>query len=336
MHDLAIIGISARGNPLLAAQFLKSGANDFLPKPYFDEELIWRVNQNVEILDYISTNRLHRKDLEQEVQEQTNKIKKTQAMIVQQEKLAAIGQLSAGVAHEINNPIGFISSNLGTLRNYIGKLTRYIDSSSNGMCADALKELRNTLKIDFIVDDINDLISESIEGTERVKEIVNNLKNFSTVGGTEAKESDINEGLENTIKVIWNELKYKAKVIKNYGKLPLVTCYIHQLNQVFMNLLSNAVQAIESNGEITIKTWQDRDTVCISIADSGQGIPEENINKLFEPFFTTKEVGKGTGLGLSISHDIIQQHHGEITVESKVGKGTTFTITLPVSGKAAP
>jgi two-component system NtrC family sensor kinase len=178
-----------------------------------------------------------------------------------------------------------------------------------------------------------DLIHESKEGTERVREIVQNLKNFSRSEDVDRKEADINECLENTIKVIWNELKYKAKVIKEYGELSPIVCFPQQLNQVFMNFLVNAVQAIEKEGEITIKTWQDGANIMVAISDTGSGIAKENIPKLFEPFFTTKEVGKGTGLGLSIAHDIIKNHNGEIRVESAVGKGTTFTVVLPIEDK---
>lgn len=255
-----------------------------------------------------------------------------QAFVYQQEKLASVGQLAAGVAHEINNPIGFISSNLGTLKKYTAKFMEYIDASANGLKAEELQQMRKKLKIDFISEDIKDLVKESIEGTERVKEIVQNLKSFSRVDDIEVKEADINECLESTIKVIWNELKYKAKLIKEYGELPLVKCYPQQLNQVFMNFLINAVHAIEKEGEIKIKTWQDGKDVFVSISDTGHGIPAENINKLFEPFFTTKEVGKGTGLGLSIAHEIIQKHNGMIDVESEVGTGTTFTVNIPVAG----
>lgn len=332
MQDLAIIGVSARGNPLLASQFLKCGANDFISKPYFEEELFWRVNQNVELLNYMAEKRVYQKKLEQDVLEQTAKIKESHSIMLHQEKMAAIGQLSAGIAHEINNPVGFISSNLGTLKNYTAKLMEYIDSSSRGMNTEELVQLRKKLKIDYIVSDIGDLITESMEGTERVKSIVGNLKNFSRQGETEAKLADINDGLESTLKIIWNELKYKAKVVKEYNELPLVKCYIQQLNQVFMNFLINAVHAIEKEGVITIKTWHDDNNIFVSVSDSGQGIPPENISKLFEPFFTTKDIGKGTGLGLSISYEIIKKHNGEIRVESEVGQGSTFTLSIPVAG----
>lgn len=257
---------------------------------------------------------------------------KMQAFIFQQEKLASVGQLAAGVAHEINNPLNYISSNLGSLNEYLVQLMEYVNASTTNLKAEELQQLRKALDIDFIAEDIKDLISESIEGTDRISAIVQNLKSFSRVDEGKCKETDINDCLENTIKVIWNELKYKAKIIKEYGELPLTQCYPQHLSQIFMNFLVNAVQAIEKEGEIKIKTWQDGKSIYVSITDTGHGIPEENISKLFEPFFTTKEVGKGTGLGLSIAHEIIQKHKGRIDVESEVGRGTTFTVTLPITG----
>jgi len=334
MEDLAIIGVSARGNPLLAAQFLKYGANDFITKPFFAEELLWRVNQNIEMLGHIDKIRMYQNELEKEVQIQTEEIKKSQAMILQQEKLAAVGQLSAGIAHEINNPIGFISSNLGTLKNYMNKITAFIEAGSSTTDENQIKALRKKLKIDFILGDIEDLINESTEGVNRVKDIVINLKNFSRAGEKETQDANINDCLESTLKIIWNELKYKAEVIKEYGKLPLLRCYPQQLNQVFMNFLVNAAHAIKEKGTIKIQTWSDNDNIYIAVSDNGEGIAPENITRLFDAFFTTKEIGKGTGLGLSIAYDIIKKHNGIIDVKSQLGEGATFTVTLPVAGIA--
>ncbi|MCB2182392.1 MAG: PAS domain-containing protein [Desulfobulbaceae bacterium] len=289
-------------------------------KPYFDSagKLIGMIE------DYRDVGERKRMENEKE---------QMQSFLYQQEKLASVGQLAAGVAHEINNPIGFINSNLGSLGSYTAKLVEYIDAASSGLGAEELQQLRKKLKIDFVARDITDLIHESKEGAQRVREIVQNLKNFSRLEDVDRKEADINVCLENTIKVIWNELKYKAKLIKEFGELSPISCFPQQLNQVFMNFLVNAVQAIEKEGVITIKTWQDGANIMVAISDTGSGIAEEDIAKLFEPFFTTKEVGKGTGLGLSIAHDIIKKHNGEIRVESKVGKGTTFTVVLPVEGR---
>jgi len=253
--------------------------------------------------------------------------------LYQQEKMASIGQLAAGVAHEINNPIGFISSNLGSCKKYLSKIMEYIEATSKYNDAEELQLLQKQLKLDFIFDDFNDLVGESIEGTNRVAEIVKNLKNFSRVDEKDQTQTDINECLENTLKVIWNELKYKTKVEKKYGKLPHILCFPKQLSQVFMNILINAAHSIKETGEITISTWHENNNIFITISDTGSGIAPNDLNKVFDHFFTTKEVGQGTGLGLSISYEIIKKHAGKIAVESNVGRGTTFTITIPVVEK---
>ena len=268
-----------------------------------------------------------------------DELKATQSRILQQEKMASIGQLAAGVAHEINNPIGFMTSNLGTLRKYMGRISEFLAVQTEVVlgcasleAADGLMEKRKAFKIDFIMSDAEKLIAESLDGAERVRTIVQNLKSFSRVDQAEAKAADINECIESTLNIVWNELKYKASVKKEYGVLPITKCIPQQLNQVFMNLLVNAGQALEKEGEITIQTWATDGSIFVSISDTGCGIPEENLNRIFEPFFTTKPVGKGTGLGLSITYDIIKKHNGDISVSSRPGKGTTFTIRLPVVG----
>jgi signal transduction histidine kinase/CheY-like chemotaxis protein len=270
-----------------------------------------------------------------------NELKMVQSQVLQQEKMASIGQLAAGVAHEINNPMGFIISNLNTLKRYIEKISEYLTIQTamveicNEKCgnSDVLMEIaekRKALKIDYITGDLDNLIKESLEGADRVKKIVQDLKNFSRVDESEFKTADINSGLESTINIVWNELKYKTTLVKEYGDIPLIVCNPGQLNQVFMNLLVNAAHAIEKHGEIRVRTWHERGLISITISDSGTGISEENQRRIFEPFFTTKEVGKGTGLGLSIAYDIIKKHNGIMKVDSEVGKGTTFTISIPV------
>lgn len=263
-------------------------------------------------------------------------LKETQAQMLQQEKMATIGQLAAGVAHEINNPTGFIMSNLGSLGKYTERLicmineqAEAINSFGSAEVKNKLAETRKQLKIDHILSDASSLIAESLEGAERVKKIVQELKCFSRVDDAEFKPASLPECLDSTINIVWNELKYKASLKKEYGDVPLINCYPHQLNQVFMNLLVNAAHAIEKEGEISIKTWCDHDSAFVSISDTGRGIPEEIRSKIFDPFFTTKDIGKGTGLGLSISYDIIKRHGGNISVESIVGVRTTFTLSLP-------
>ncbi|MDH5525242.1 MAG: ATP-binding protein, partial [Desulfobulbaceae bacterium] len=263
-----------------------------------------------------------------------------QAVMRQQEKMASIGQLAAGVAHEINNPMGFIGSNLGTMGKYVRKLTDFlrlqdqiIREKRYDEMIDSLEGQRKKDKIDYIMDDVVDLVAESQDGVERVKKIVQGLKSFSRVDEAQFNEVDVKECLESTINIIWNELKYKAEVVKDFGSLPLFKGYPQQLNQVFMNLLVNAAQAIEENGKIFISARSDGDDIIIAIRDTGQGIPADILPRIFDPFFTTKEVGKGTGLGLSISYEIIKKHGGIISVESEVGVGTTFTVNIPIKGQ---
>lgn len=266
----------------------------------------------------------------------------TQSQMLQQEKMASIGQIAAGVAHEINNPMGFIISNFHSLKKYSVKITQFLEAQSSAFkeCAescgrtDALKtidEMKRSLKIDHIILDLDNLISESLEGADRVKMIVQDLKSFSRVDEADHKYADINAGIESTINIIWNEIKYKTTIFKEYEDLPQIRCNPGQLNQVFLNLLVNAAHAIEKHGEIRVKTWHKDSRIFISVSDNGCGMPEEIKKRIFEPFFTTKEIGKGTGLGLSIAYDIIKKHNGELNVESSVGKGTTFTIIIPAS-----
>lgn len=267
-------------------------------------------------------------------------LKATQSQMLQSEKLASIGQLAAGVAHEVNNPMGFIFSNLATLRKYTERIREFIAIQSSlceagsGPARGELAQARARLKIDYIMDDIGQLIAESLDGADRVRKIVQDLKSFSRVDEAESKEANLVECLESTINIVWNELKYKATLHKEYGDIPLTVCNPQQLNQVFMNLLMNAAQAIESHGEVTVRCRHANGSIFVSVTDTGCGIPRDDLNRLFEPFFTTKVVGKGTGLGLSISYDIVAKHNGDITVESEVGRGTTFTVRIPVVSRS--
>ncbi|MCK4622777.1 MAG: hypothetical protein KAT62_11260 [Desulfuromonadales bacterium] len=255
--------------------------------------------------------------------------------------MTSIGQLAAGVAHEINNPMGFITSNLNSFGKYLQRFNVYIGHQEqllaerlNAEERAELKAERKKQKIDYLLEDSEDLLAESLDGAKRVQDIVRNLKSFSRVDQAELQSADLNECLESTIAIAWNELKYKVTLEKDYADLPLLLCRPQQLNQVFMNLLINGAQAIAEKGMISIKTWHDDLAVYIEISDNGCGIPPENLRRIFEPFFTTKEVGKGTGLGMSISYDIIAAHNGEISVQSKVDEGTTFTLSFPLNAGA--
>jgi PAS domain S-box-containing protein len=262
--------------------------------------------------------------------------------LLQSEKMASIGQLAAGVAHELNNPIGFVHSNLGTLDGYLHDLMTIIaayekEADGTGKPVAAVRRIMEECDFNFLKEDIFSLLGESKDGLVRVRKIVQDLKSFSRVGEQEWQDADLHQGLDSTLNIVWNELKYKCKVVKEYGDIPHVYCMISQLNQVFMNLLVNAGHAIESQGTITIRSYrQGADQVCVEIGDTGKGIAPEHINRIFEPFFTTKAVGKGTGLGLSLSYGIVQRHGGRIEVDSQLGVGSTFRVLLPVRPVAAP
>jgi PAS domain S-box-containing protein len=287
----------------------------------------------------------------EELKQAMEELKTTQAQMLQSEKMASIGQLASGVAHEINNPTGFISSNLNTMEGYdrdmrslIAQYREVISGLKEGIATqeepgsvseklDHITTLEEELDLDFVLSDIPDLIKESLDGVHRIKKIVTDLKDFAHPGKQELEYVDINSNIESTLNIVWNELKYKATVEKEYGDLPQVRCYPNQLNQVFMNLLVNAAHAIEKEGKIKIETRAVDGRVEIAISDTGSGIPEENLSRIFDPFFTTKEVGKGTGLGLNVVYNIIEKHKGTIDVESEVGKGARFIIRIPVESE---
>jgi signal transduction histidine kinase len=305
--------------------------------------------------------------------EQINKeLKETQATLLQSEKMASLGKLAAGVAHEINNPMAFVNSNLRALKEYMEDTLQLLEGYERVLTAvergDAGETTAQTKKVralseqidfGFVQKDFDRLMTQSLEGVERVRQIVQNLREFSHVDQADQKWFNINRGIESTLDIVWNELKYKAEVIKELGEIPEILCYPQQLNQVFMNLLVNAAQAMdrqaessvgkgeasgsartegaashfpaEQRGKIWIRSFERDNQVVVEVEDTGCGIAPENFRKVFEPFYTTKPVGKGTGLGLSISYGIVQKHGGRIELESIVGKGTTFRILLPIA-----
>ena len=278
-----------------------------------------------------------------EQRELNRRLEEAHNQLLQSEKMASIGQLAAGIAHELNNPIGFVHSNLGTLDGYVRDLMEIIDAydvlatmeAASSPLLSKVKLLREERDFSYIRDDIGQLMLESKDGLSRVRKIVLDLKSFAHAGGQEWQWADLHQGLDSTLNIVWNEIKYKSKVVKEYGDLPKVNCMISQLNQVFMNLLVNASHAMESLGTITLRTfcWNDNE-VCIEVSDTGKGIAPEHLTRVFEPFFTTKPVGQGTGLGLSLAYGIVQKHHGRIEVESTVGQGTTFRVIIPINQDA--
>jgi len=275
-----------------------------------------------------------------EIQSTLNKLREMQQQLTQSEKMASVGQLAAGVAHEINNPIGYINSNLTSLKNYIDNLLALVAiyETAEATCANTeqlahIKAFKQKIDLEYLKTDVLDLLEESHEGATRVKKIVQDLKDFSHLGsGDDWQWTNLHTGLESTLNIVNSEIKYKAKIVKEFGDLPEVKCLPHQLNQVFMNLLINAAHAIENEGIITLRTGTENDQAWVEISDTGKGIAAEHLSKIFDPFFTTKPIGQGTGLGLSVSYNIIKKHQGEIQLTSQLGQGTTFRIILPISG----
>jgi len=277
---------------------------------------------------------------QEELKALLKKVEDAQNQLLQSEKMAAIGQLAAGVAHEINNPIGFVNSNLGTLSGYVDTLLELVDAYEQlnpaaARAGDQIAAIKAEADFDYLRDDVRALLSESRDGLARVKKIVQDLKEFSHVDEAEWQDADLNEGIESTLNVVWAELKYKAEVVREFARLPPVRCIAAQVNQVFMNLLVNAAQAIDGHGTITVRSGCTGDQAWVEVSDTGKGMSPEVQKRMFEPFFTTKPVGKGTGLGLSLSYDIIvKRHGGHFDVSSTSGKGTTIRVWLPVAGPA--
>jgi signal transduction histidine kinase len=275
-----------------------------------------------------------------ELTELNARLSVAQEQLVQSEKLASIGQLAAGVAHEINNPIGYVFSNFETLGGYISRLLTMLETyqraeASIGTAAvlQKVRALRVELDIDFLIEDIPVMMAESREGITRVRKIVQDLKDFSRADANQEWQwANLHAGIDSTLNIVANEVKYKADVVKQYGDIPDIECQPSHINQVIMNIVVNAAHAIGGGerGVITVRTGRAGETVWIEISDTGHGIPKEIQSRIFDPFFTTKPIGSGTGLGLSLSYGIIQKHNGQIEVQSEPGHGATFRITLPI------
>ena len=276
--------------------------------------------------------------LQQEKERQAILIKRleeAQNQLMQSERMASIGQLAAGVAHEINNPVGFVNSNLGSLQRYVNDMLNLLSVYERTEPAmpeperQTIQQVKADMDIEFLREDVVSLLAESLDGLKRVTRIVQDLKNFSHVDESERQWADLEAGMESTLRVVWNELKYKTEVVKEFAGIPQMECFPLQLNQVFMNLLVNASQAIEEHGTITIRTGHDEAHSWVEVQDTGRGIKPENLSRIFEPFFTTKPVGQGTGLGLSLSYGIVKKHGGRFEVSSTLGVGSTFKVIFP-------
>lgn len=353
-QNIPIIVLSSLSDKTLAINAVKMGAQDYLVKGKFDKVALSRAmhyaleRKKLEIA--LKENEYLLREMNQSLIDSNKKLMQTQTNMIQQEKLASIGQLAAGMAHELNNPLGFITNNFLTLKNYIKNIEKYVtyyEKLAENINEDKYPQLTEAIarineykkqgKIDFILKDLDDLFKETTTGFNRITSIVQSLRGFSRIDAIHDVESyDLNAAIEDTLNIAENQLKYVTEVKKKFTDIPKIECHSDEINLVLLNIILNAAQAIESQqrrdlGKITIKTFHAEKYVFCSISDDGPGIPENQRHKIFDPFFTTKEVGKGTGLGLNISYDIIvNKHLGDLYVQSEVGKGTTFTIKLPV------
>lgn len=294
--------------------------------------------QQVTLIDELSKKN---KDLMQKninLDLKNSELRTMQSQLIHQEKMASLGRLVAGIAHELNNPINFVHGNLPYLKEYVTDLRKLIDSvesTENGNKGE-LSKLKEEIKYDFLITDLDNILADLNEGADRIRHIVRNLKSFSRLDEAELKDASIVDGIESTLKILSQYYgRDKIKVVKKFGEVPTVLCYPGQLNQLWMNLLSNAAQALDSTDEpsVTIETRGGSEQVVVTISDNGPGIPPEIQSKIFDPFYTTKPVGQGTGLGLSICHSIVERHGGQILLDSSPGEGTSFTVKIPVHRK---
>lgn len=357
--DIPIIFISALNEVFDKVKAFEVGGVDFIAKPFHEQEVLARISNQLVQRQLFQQTQSYAQQLEQTL----NELKKTQAQLIQKEKMASLGQVVAGIAHEINNPVSFIYGNIAVAADYARDLVRLLKLYRHHYpqpVAEITDELEK-IEPDFIAEDYPKLLNSMKDGASRISQIVLSLRNFSRLGEEKHKPVDIHEGIDNTLVILQHRLKEANKtgeieVIKHYSQLPIVTCYASLLNQVFMNLLTNAIDALEIQPyprKITISTsvssdsesaalnnrdakfvTQDDRSVMILIADNGCGMSEEVRDHIFDPFFTTKAVGRGTGLGLAISHDIVvEKHQGQISCISAPGLGTELILQIPISVK---
>ena len=355
LRDIPVIFMTALTYTSDKVTAFNVGGVDYVTKPFQIEEVIARVKthldlrrmqkqltaQNLQLQQEIAVREQAERALSdsyEKLKASNHRLEEMHQQLLQAEKMVSIGQLAAGVAHEINNPIAFVDSNLGVLREYVDGLLRLIDTyertdevlNQHPALLAEVRRAREKLDLAFVRADLASLLEESLGGVHRVRGIVQDLRDFSRVGESEWQSACLHPGIDSTLNIIAGEIRKKAQVVKEYGAIPDIECVPAQLNQVFLNLLLNAAQAIDREGVITVRTGQERDQVWIEIADNGCGIPRNNMTRIFEPFFTTKPVGQGTGLGLSLSYGIVNQHGGRIEVSSEEGEGSVFRIWLPL------
>jgi two-component system NtrC family sensor kinase len=339
--DTAVIVVSGVDRSQRVLDALRLGAYDYLIKPLDGDVLELSVERALERRALLRDARRYKRDLERrnsELHETNVRLERLQAQIVQSEKMASLGQLAAGIAHELNNPSGFIYGNMQMLGECVLGLERLLAfyegvrlSPEEGA---ALRALKDEVDYEHTLNDLHSIIIDCREGAERIRDVVQNLRTFSRLDEAEFKKVDIHDGLESTLRLLSRFFSSGAVTLRReYGRLPPVDCYAGQLNQVWMNLLANAAHAVKCGGVVSVSTEGRGDSVIVRIRDTGCGIAPENLPRIFDPFFTTKPVGEGTGLGLSVTYAIIERHGGAIEVESRHGEGTVFTVTIPVDAR---
>lgn len=337
--DVTVIMVSGIDRPQRVIDMLRIGAFDYLLKPCDLDALQLTVERALEHRALLRNGKRYKKDLERRnhaLASQKAELERLQAQLIQSEKMASIGQLAGGVAHELNNPAGFIYSNMESLGRYTSDLDRLLRAYDRALGSAHLDSEVNAIKkeirYDSLLSELSSIVADCQEGARRIRDIVLNLRTFSRLDEAELKWVDIHVGIDATIRLL-SEYYTSSRIMlqRAYGDLPPVECFASQLNQVWMNLLTNAAQAIGARGgTVRIETGLKDEMVMVRISDTGAGIVPEHLEKIFDPFFSTKPVGEGTGLGLSITYGIVAQQGGSITVESTVGKGTTFTTLIPL------
>lgn len=341
--ETAVIMISGVDRSQRVRDALRVGAYDYLIKPCDLDVLQMSVERAFERRELLRTARQYKSDIECQnrvLALRSAELQRLQAQIIHSEKMASLGQLAAGVAHELNNPAGFIYGNMDLLKGQLAGLQDLLAAYDRLELPANMEPLIRAIKVrinyDRLEEDLGSIISDCLEGAERIRDVVQNLRLFSRLDEAELKQVDLHDGIDSTIRLLSQYYSSGRLVLRcDYGELPRISCYAAQLNQVWMNLLVNAAQAVTDKGIVSVTTKQEGNWVVVTISDSGCGIPADILPRIFDPFFTTKPVGEGTGLGLSISYAIIERHGGTITAGSTPGSGTTFTVKIPLTAELA-